>query len=48
MAAKAATALRNAADFAKCLGVGIELVEEITRCFEQVLNRSGFAGGCLV
>jgi hypothetical protein len=30
MATKSAMALRNAADLAKRLGVGIELVEEIT------------------
>jgi hypothetical protein len=36
MAAKAATALRNATDFAKRFGVGIEFVEEVARCLEKV------------
>jgi hypothetical protein len=34
MATKSAMALRNATDLAKRLGVGIKLVEEITRCLE--------------
>jgi glutaredoxin 2 len=36
MATKSTMALRNATDLAKRLGVGIELVEEITRCLEEV------------